>query len=158
MLPTAYWEPIFTATDNPMLQDRMRAAELDMVLVDSITFELIEPDTTPELYQGHTGSIMNASPMVDVLWTTMNPFAAADELPYGDQPTGFVHVAGDLGVETVGNIRISGIPGCGLVSGVVDDQGQTVDVPDAPIAGPPGTPATGCFLVAFDTISFETLD
>ena len=40
-----------------MLQELMQAAELDMRLVDSMTFEQVAPDTTPELYQGHTGWI-----------------------------------------------------------------------------------------------------
>ncbi len=157
VLPTASWEPIYTATDNPALQELMQTAELDMRLVDSMTFEQMAPDTTPELYQGHTGWIRNADPVVDFGWVTMNPWAGAEEIPYGDQPTGFVHVIGDLELATVGSIRIAGIPACGLASGVIDDEGQTVDLPDAPIEGPPGTPATGCFLVTYDTIPFETL-
>ncbi len=157
VLPTAYWEPIYTATDNPMLQELMQAAELDMRLVDSMTFEQVAPDTTPELYQGHTGWIRNANPVVDFGWVTMNPWAGAEEIPYGDQPTGFVHVISDLELATVGSIRIAGIPACGLASRVIDDQGQNVDLPNAPIQGQPGTPATGCFLVSYDTIPFETL-
>ena len=158
VLPTAYWEPIYTATDNPMMQELMEAAELDMRLVDSITFDQAAPETTPERYQGHTGWITNADPVVDFGWLTMNPFADAEEMPYGDQQTGFVHVAGDLQLEAVGSIRVADIPGCGLLSGVIDDEGQTVNLPDAPIAGEPGIPATGCFLTTFDTIPFETLD
>ena len=74
VLPTAYWEPIYTATDNAMLHDAMRAADLDMRIADAITFELMWPETTPELYQGHTGSITNADPVVDFTWITMNPW------------------------------------------------------------------------------------
>ncbi len=158
VLPTASWEPIYTATDNPMLHELMRAAELDMQLMEAMTFEQAAPDTTPELYQGHTGSITNADPMVDVNWLTMNPWAEAEEMPYGDQPTGFVHVVGDLELEAVGSIRVAGIPGCALASAVIDDEGQNVDLPDAPIAGEPGVPATGCFLVTYDVIPFQTLD
>ena len=157
VLPTAYWEPIYTATDNAMLHDAMRAADLDMRIADAITFELMWPETTPELYQGHTGSITNADPVVDFTWITMNPWVDAEPIPYGDQATGFVHVAGELEMETVGSIRVAGVPGCGLANGVIDDQGQGVDLPDAPIAGQPGIPATGCFLTTFDTVSFETL-
>ena len=158
VLPTAYWEPIYTATDNPMMQGLMEAAELDMRLVDSMTFDQTAPETTPELYQGHTGWITSADPVVDFGWITMNPWADAEEIPYGDQLTGFVHVVGDLQLEAVGSIRVADIPGCGLVSGVIDNEGQTVNLPDAPIAGEPDVPATGCFLVTYDTIPFETLE
>lgn len=154
VLPTRYWEPVYTATDNPTMQQLMLAADLDMSLVDSMSFEMNRPDTAEGFYSGHNGQVdaMDAEPVVSYGWVTVNNWGQLDLPRSADQPTGFVHVVGDLELEAVGNIDVADLPFCHLVE---------ADGPNEPMSGPidpetlgPDDP-TGCLLLTFEHLLFE---